>query len=600
MHLLKTRFFLGFFCVTFCASCSFAQLADSKKEDGASTQKSIQAISQDIDAYLILKDPLSAIDLCKKGLELAPADPRLLVQQIKALRKLRDKRGLIHHFSALKELNPKLSSTPELCEELAWGILEWGARSDQEMIKQMALIGSALSRQSEGVRVLEKALYDPSFRVRALATFLVQSARDAQLEKALTERLYIEPEGSIRLLIIEALGNVGGEKALAALKRFMAEDIVPHIEKSAAQKALVHLTKSESSEQVIVSLKAKEPNLRAYGCLLAMHLDMQALLPHVSKLFQDPDHTVRLLALFAASSLCQDSSPSVSYEGYNTVFSEVKKALKDRHPDVQLMAAKLLLPKGDKEATAVLKKWLYAEHLDFSRKAASLIKSSGKSGLALAHAGFLELDDLEVKVLLAQALLIQRKEVESAGQFLSQLILKPAPFLGENMTYGLFEAIASNRSNNPFMASSQDLSARLSLIDLVVASGYSQAYALVEPFLQSQKWGSIFGVASMLMKEEPSFAIDKISEFLDHKNLHVRAQAAMVCTALRGDEKARLVLEDVFKDPKASRELKLHALEALMHRPGKRDAQFFIESLSTPYEVLQLALAGCILTTLNH
>jgi len=599
MYVLKAPFKISIFSTFFLVWACFGQ---SDKEVNLETHKehniqAVQATAEDIDAYLILKDPLSAIDLCKKGLELDPESPRLLTQQIKALRRLRDKNGLIHQFNILKKSHEHLTAQPILCEELAWGILEWGAQSNQEAVKQMALIGSALSRQSEGVRILEKALYDPSLRVRYLATLLVQSARDAQLEKALIERLYIESEGAIRLLTIEALGSIGGEKALVALKRFMTQQTTSYTEKSAAQKALIHLTKSESSDEIIASLKAKEPDLRAYGCILAMHLDMRSLLPEIVKLFKDPSHTVRLSALFAACSLSQNSAPG---EESNSVLSEVKKALKDRHPDVQLVAARLLIPEKDKEAVAVLKKWLYAEHLDFSRKAASIIKSCGKSAQDLAQAGFLELDDLEVKVLLAQALLIQRKEVESAGQFLSDLILKQAPVLSEQATYGFFEAIVPSSCANPFMALSQDLGARLSLIDLVVASGYSQAYALIEPFLQSQKWGSIFGIASMLMKEEPSFAIDKISEFLDHKNLQVRAQAAMVCTALRGDEKARGVLEEVFKNPKASRELKLHALEALMHCPGKRDTHFFIESLSTPYEVLQLALAGCILSALNH
>lgn len=553
-------------------------------------------ICSKVDALLILKDPLSADALCARGLKKWPESRELISRALSAKRKMRDKEGLLEHYKAHIASNPSLKGNVALTEELCWGLIEWGSAASQEAHRQMALISAAISMQSEGVLLLEKALENPSYNVRGLAIYLCRALRDVRLEKALIQRLTREVDGELRLLTIEVLSEIGGVNALSALKQMIASDGAPDIEKKMAQRALLQMHRLERKEEVQDALRSNSPELRAYGARLAMHLKCTEAISRLKELAQDPFSSVRIEALQTLAALQE-------FEDLTESASSIKEllvaALEDRNPSVQMMAARQLIADVPK-AKEVLRRWLFCENLERSRQAASVLYASGSYGLDLAKEGWQKCSDLEVKMVLSQALLAYRTSVDEVGTFLKSALIESSAYLGEKNVLGAFEVIAPSEATNPISGKSEDLNARLKLIDLIIASGYKAADELLRPFLESRQWGSIFGIASLMVKREPEYALSKIAEFLDDERLHIRAQAAIICSALKADPKAAEVLKEVFYNPKASRELKLRALEGLMHFPAKRDISFFIEALSTPYEVLQLVLAGCILSSLNH
>ena len=553
-------------------------------------------VTSQIDALLILKDPLSANALCSRALKKWPENTGLIERALTAKRKMRDKEGLLDHYISKIHDNPGLKANIALTEELCWGLIEWGSSSSQEAHRQMALISAAISMQSEGVLLLEKALENPSYAVRGLAIYLCRAMRDSRLENVLIRRLSEEVDGGLRLLIIEVLSEIGGVNAHSALKAMIGSDIPPHIERKTAQKALLQMHRLERKEEVKSALDATSPELRAYGARLAMHLKCIEALPRLKELAKDPFASVRTEALYALGAFQEFSELGDESHDIKELLSA---ALDDHNPSVQMMAARLSIAENPK-AKKVLSHWLFSENLERSRQAAGALSASGPFGIDLVKEGFQKSSDLEVKMILSQTLLAHRTWVDEAGGFLKGALVGSSAYLGEKRAFGAFDVIAPSSYTNPLNAKSEDLNARLKLIDLILASGYHAADELLRPFLESRQWGSIFGIATLMIKREPEYALSKIAEFLDDERLHIRAQAAIICSTLKADPKAAGVLKEVFYNPKASRELRLHALEALMHFPAKRDINFFLEALSTPYEVLQLVLAGCILSSLNH
>lgn len=575
-----------------------AEISESEHTCPSLNQEGLspEDLCSQIDAFLILKDPLSADALLARALGKWPQNEALIKRAITAKRKMRDKEGLLDHYISKVFSNPTLKESVDLTEELCWGLIEWGCASSQEAHKQMALISAAVSMQSEGVLLLEKALENPSYNVRGLAIYLCRALRDSRLEKVLITRLGEELDGELRLLIIEVLSEIGGVGAHSALKQMINSGLAPDIEKKMAQKALVQMHRLERKEEVKSALEATSPEVRAYGARLAMHLGSVEAIGQLKKLTKDPFAGVRLEALYALGAL-QEFETSTSESA--SIRELLVGALGDRNPSVQMMAARLMISEEPK-AKDVLKHWLFSENLERSRQAAGVLFSCGSYGLDLAKEGWEKCIDTEVKMILGQALLACRTLVHEVGEFFKVTLVGSSAYLGEKKVLGAFGVIAPSAHINPISAKSEDLNARLKLIDLIIASGYEAAGELLRPFLESRQWGSIFGIATLMIKREPEYALNRIAEFLDDERLYIRAQAAIICSALKADPKAAKVLKEVFYDPQASRELKLYALEALMHFPAKRDINFFLEALSTPYEVLQLVLAGCILSSLNH
>lgn len=539
----------------------------------------------DARAYMLLGDPRSALRLIDKELQKNPSDD-LVRAKVEALAQMHDKTKLLSYFAALPEESKR---DEKLLDHLAWGIIHVAAKSQSEHLRRMALVCSAMSRRERGVLVVEQMLSDSSVQLRAMAAYFSGMLRDERLACSLTKRLTVEKSGLVRPEMIRALGEMRARMALPCLKELMADSSVTEEES-----ALLRLSCEQIGDRVEKSLyRAKAPAVRAHGATLAALENRLEDFDAVAKLCKDSQREVRASALFALYALAYEP------EKIARVKALAEEALEDVHADVQLIAAKVLMPYGEPKAAKKLLELIGSKRRLVARKAAGVFAASGANAAPFFKEAYAKSNDPLVRLNLSLGMLLHNKEQAVAAEAIEEVLSQPHLKLARSEIGSAGSFYVERLGAFDFQAEEMDLMERLSLLDRLAHIDERKAKAHVTSLLRPRQWGSLFAVANSLLKQKPDLALELVASHLENPDWAIRTQAALLLVHLRGEPKAREVLIQAFDDPKAPRSSKLAILEGMLQVDGRASIAFFTSLLTQPYEALQVAAAGCMICALD-
>lgn len=545
----------------------------------------LSAPLDDARAYMLLGDPRSALRTLNTALE-KKNDEALICAKVEALAQMQDRSKLLAYFAGLPET---LKKDEKILDHLAWGIVNMAAKSPSEHVRRMALICSAMSRREQGVLVVEKMLSDSSAQLRAMAAYFSGMLRDGRLAKLLGNRLMQENSGLVRPEMIRALGQMRARSALPALKQLMADPSVTEEES-----ALLRLSCEQIGDQVEKSLyTAAAPGLRAYGATLAALEDRIEDFDVIAKLCDDPQREVREAALFSLYTL--------SYEpGKIEQFKKIaREHLNDSHSDVQLIAAKVLMPYGEPQAVDKLLELTGSKLQLMARRAAGVFAASGEKAAPFFQEAYAQSHDPIVRLNLSLGMLLHNQEKDIAASAIEAILAQPHIKLARTEIGSAGSFYIERLGAFDFQAEEADLMERLALLDRLAHINENKAKLHVMTLLKPRQWGSLFACAGALLKQQPDLALELVASHLNNPDWAIRTQAALLLVHLRGDPKAREVLIKAFDDPKAPRSAKLAILEGMLQVDGRECLPFFTSLLAQPYEALQVAAAGCMICALD-
>jgi len=539
----------------------------------------------DARAYMLLGDPRSALRVIEKELQKSPSETLICVK-VEALAQMQDKAKLLEYYSSLPEESKK---DEKLLDHLAWGIVHSAANSPSEHLRRMALVCSAMSRREKGVLVVERMLSDTSAQIRAMAAYFSGMLRDERLARSLTKRLRLEKSGLVRPEMIRALGEMRARIALPALKELMADSSVTEEEG-----ALLRLSCEQIGDRAEKSLyTAKAPALRAHGATLAALEDRMEDFDAIAALCKDSQREVRASALFALYTLAYEPDKIERFK------SIAKEGLSDVHPDVQLIASKVLMPYGEPSAVEKLLELIGSKRRLIARKAAGVFAASGEKAAPFFKEAHAKSHDPLVRLNLSLGMLLHNQEKSVAAEAIKAVLANPQLKLARSDIGSAGSFYVERLGAFDFQAEEIDLMERLSLLDRLAHIDEKKARAHVTDLLKPRQWGSLFAVASSLLKQQPDRALELVASHLENPDWAIRTQAALLLVHLRGDPKARQVLIKAFDDPKAPRSAKLAILEGMLQVDGRDSIDFFASLLTQPYEALQVAAAGCMICALD-
>lgn len=540
----------------------------------------------DARAYLLLGDPRSALQVIDKELQKNPSDA-LVRAKVEALAQMQDKEKLLGYFASLPDESRK---DEKLLDHLAWGIVNVAAKSPSEHLRRMALVCSAMSRREKGVLIVERMLSDPSAQLRGMAASFCGMLRDERLARRLSKRLGLEKSGLVRPEMIRALGAMRARSALPALKELMTDSSVTEEEV-----ALLRLSCEEIGDRAEKSLfTAKAPALRAHGATLAALEDRLEDFDAIAKLCKDAQREVRASALFALYTLAYDA------EKKERLKKIALEGLEDVHADVQLIAAKVLMPYGEPKAAQKLLELSCSKRQHLARKAAGIFAASGERAAPFLKEAYAKSQDPLVRLNLSLGILLHNKDQGVAAEAIEEVLSRPHLKLARSDIGSAGSFYIERLGAFDFQAEEVDLMERLSLLDRLAHIDEKRARVHVPNLLKPRQWGSVFAVAGSLLKQQPDLALELIASHLNNPDWAIRTQAALILVHLGGDPKARRVLIEAFDDAKAPRSAKLAILEGMLQVDGRESIEFFTSLLAQPYEALQVAAAGCMICALDR
>ena len=181
----------------------------------------------------------------------------------------------------------------EILEEMAWGIIEKGAKGAAPETRAMALITASMGNDARGVEILLKNSGDSHRLIRVLVVEFAAHFRDEALQEMVAQRLRIEKDILVRIALLQAVGSMKIEHLENELLQVLENDRSLAEEKSAAIASLVDL-KDPNRSEIQKLIQSPRAALRMLGArLIEVSEEADLLTP----LLKDSHAEVRKAAL---------------------------------------------------------------------------------------------------------------------------------------------------------------------------------------------------------------------------------------------------------------------------------------------------------------
>jgi HEAT repeat protein len=542
-----------------------------------------------IQAHLLIEDVKSAAREGEIALLNHPEDPLVCEWAIRSFAASGEEGKMISAWNSLKSINPMRSLDQTLLEKMCWGILKKGKEGKGLSTQLIALIGAALTQDSEAVPFLLDGLRHPNAQLREISVELAAHYGDYPLRQELARLFREESVLDVRLCVFRAVALLQMEEFLPQLIQCVANPKTGAKEKAVAIEAIVHMRDHVSKEELQIIASSKRSGLRELACEVIAYCQLNEESSLLIPLLHDSQPEVCAAALRTWGILRKEITPEITH-----------LALESIDPLVGITASWIWLIADPIQSEAAMTKWLEHEHPHVRALAASAVAKAGNYGIPLAKKMVERTQDPFVKANLALALAGQRESVEKVCSLLEECLQNNEKWMfSENHLFETLEK--STLSHKPAIPNYPEVvnqSVRLELLNLLAILDSPHALEAIKCFLKERKWGVTGLAAEMLLGEGDEKAIDFVRELLSDPDHEVRLEAALVLATWGKDPSAASTLLEVY--PQADRQLKIKILESL-GRIGDRNAiPFLIERLKEPSLILRMIAASVLLQTLNH
>ncbi len=548
--------------------------------------------------HLLIEDQRAAVREAKEVLSRFPLSQKAHFSLIEALSARGEEVEAWESWQHLSHLFPDVKTDRHLLETIAWGVLTKAESAASLSIRMNALIGAALTRDVKAIPLLLKALKSSSAQVRSIAVKLSASYADLPLKEELTRLLKEEKVWYVRQEVIQVVGQLRIESTKPFLQEIICNPKTLAEEKAAALIALVRIYDTVSSEDLQVFTKSNRAGLRQLGTALIAHIDSLDNVHLLIPLLKDTSADVRESSLLALGLLRAN-------EALGKPVSEwISPLLNDVHPSVAITAAWASLLLGEKRGEEVLRKWLHDENDHLRRLSSSALASSGPYGVSLSLQELRTAQDPYVRVNLSLGLIGQRTQVEECCQVIAGILEtdQDALWMWDQFSHPLFRSLAPSQVSHvehiPHYPAVVDQMTRLELLSVLSIVKYKKAQKLMRHFLKTRA-STVTGAAAMtLLQEGDEEDLSAIEALLDDPDEKIRIQAALILGIFGSDPRVVKVLQEAY--PLASREMKVHILEALARIGSVESIPFLLEIFKEPFQLLRVVAASALIQCLYH
>lgn len=483
-------------------------------------------------------------------------------------------------------------------EMLAWGVLNKGGASNQAMIKLNALIGASMTRDAKAIPLILDALRGTNSMFRSIAVGLAAAYGDLPLQEEIARLLKEEKVWHVRLELIKSAGQLRMKETKSTLIDIIAHPRTLAEEKAASIISLVNMYESVGDKELASLVRGNRAGLRELACQIVSHLNLKDKVDMLLPLLNDAHPSVRIsmlntLALLGIKEV--EQKPLMKN-------ASIQRLLKDQVPEVAITAAWLAIRNGDARGEEILQKWILNGEGQYARLAAGALATTGKNGVKLSKKLLKRSYNPYIQTTLSLGLIGQRDSVALACKVIDKHLSLTEKWMWDTAYNPLFRSLAPSKVPHtpqiPNYPKVVDQLTRIELLQTLCVMQYPQAQEAMKGFLQTNTWGAVGAAASTLLQEGDEEALEIIRSLLKDPDEKVQIQAALILALLGGDKTAVEVLKSAY--PRASREIKMHILEALAKVGDPGTIEFLLERLNEPFQVLRVVAATAIIQCLYH
>jgi HEAT repeat protein len=548
-----------------------------------------------LQSFYLLRDDGLAIEAADMAVQQYPRSLGIYVSAMRIYAHAGDETKMMQLLHIYSRQFPADSYPRNLLEEMAWGIIQKGARATTPMTRAVAIIAAALGNDAKGVDILEKHLEDPHRVIRLLSVEFASKFRDAKLQEAVLRRLGEEKDYEVKMALLVAAGAMHITETKPLLLRILENARTSADEKTSAIISLVTLYDTADRKEVERFVKHPQAALRVMAAALIRINERAEDTDLLIGLLSDSHAEVRKAALEALGDMQIDTVRNVP------VLEHVRPLTQDMNSDVAITAAWALMLQAPDEGQAHLEPWLKSATAEERQYAAAALAGAGKYGFPLTLNAFQESEDDCVKVNLGLALIQQGIKPEWGAQALYQAVsLKNKKWMTKNL--GRFMAITpcevSHRADIPNYPEVISQTTRLELLNQLALLHHPLAQQAIQSFLQERPWGVSGAASALLLTEGDEEALGLIRNLLKDPSEKIRLQAALILGLWGADPEALSTLQALY--PAVTRAKKEQILEALGHIGEHSALPFLVHCMEEPCPTLRIIAASAILQTLYH
>ncbi|NGX47501.1 MAG: hypothetical protein K1000chlam3_00876 [Chlamydiae bacterium] len=558
----------------------------------------MQEATKRVHTHLLIDDPISAIREAEQYLLSYPDSKALRLALIKSLCLAGKEIEALEEWKTLSVEHEDLLQDRTALEMLAWGVLNKGETSNQLAIKINSLIGASMTRDAKAIPLILEGLRGTNSMVRALSVGLAAAYGDLPLQEELARLLKEETVWSVRLELIKAAGQLRMKETKQRLLEIISHPRTLAEEKVAAIVSIVNMYDSIEDKELASLVRSNRAGIRELACQIISHLNLHDKVSMILPLLSDAHPSVRISTLntFALLRVKEiDGKPLMQKE-------QVTRLMNDHIPEVAITASWLAILQGDKRGERNLRKWILKGEEKYARLAAGALAVSGKRGVTLSKSMLKKSKNPYVQSTLALGLIGQREAIDLACMTIDKHFSITEKWMWDTMHNPLFRSLAPSKVSHvvqiPNYPSVVNQMTRIELLQILCIMGYKGAQQAVKGFLQADTWGPVGAAAATLLQEGDDEALDVVRALLEDPEEKVQIQAALILALLGGDKQAVSVLKEAY--PNASREIKLHILEAIAKTKDEDAIAFLLERLNEPFQVLRVVAATAIIQCLYH
>jgi len=551
--------------------------------------------AREVQAHLLIHDPLSACDKAREGLKLYQDNTVLWEAYISALSEAGFEKEMTLAWQHYSEQFPNPHENRKLIENMAWGVIQKASYSHAPMIRIYALLGAFYGKDARGVHILNRLLKDSNTLIRLAAIQLSSRLNDASLCDTIAASYYSEKCAENRIELIKAIGAMKIKSLKPQLVALLSNQKSSAEEKAAAIQSIINLMDTVERQELINLTSSPRAGLRLLACQAVAHFDLQKDLDLILPLLNDNSSEVRAAVLQLLGILRVDQ---VQGEKIAAIASS---RLKDGNPLVALSAAWLLTIHDPENGQKAFLPWFSNGKQELRVLAAAVLGSCGKYAFPLIQNVFTVSTDKFVKLNLAHALLVNRVDSTDASTVLFEAINDQNEKLDweEN---GIFRSIiksenryTDNPEENP-VALSQLV--KLELLNMLALIKFPKTQEAVISFLKQKEWGISGMAAALLLTEGDESAVDIVRGLLNYPVFKVRIQAAIILALWGQGEDAVQTLQEAYAG--ADRDIKERILEAIGRVHSPASIPFLLKQLQEPSQKLRIIAACALLECLYN
>ncbi|NGX55832.1 MAG: hypothetical protein K1060chlam5_00061 [Candidatus Anoxychlamydiales bacterium] len=550
---------------------------------------------QRINNHILIEDYESALQEAKLALK-NKNSKELKAKYIYTLALNEDDLKAIQELKSLYKKDSSFLKNHDLLEGLAFEIINKGSKSMQFQTRLTSLIGAYLTRDVNGVKVINQALKDSNAVIRSIALQLASSYMDEPLKNEVRKLMDNEKLWLVKLEVIKAIGQMKIEDQEKKIEDILTSDKSTYEEKSFAIKAYVNIFDSISKDKIKTLSNSGKASLRELSCILASHFNVKEVEDIVLNLLDDPISDVRIAALNA---ICFSYLDTID----NKKLKE-KLLIKTSDSDykVAITANYIAILKDFEFGKKKILEFIKKDSLEIKRMAASAISRCINKCPNLAYEVMQKEKDDFVKANIAIGFIGIRENVKASLDIIYNLLENDKQmWMIDSSKNPNFEVLSPSTIRHvdhiPNYPEAIDQMTRLNLLAMLCVLEDARALDAIKHFLKKESWGITGFAAATLLKEGDEKALDTVKEAMNGDDNTIKVQSALVLALLGKDPSVIETLQNAYFT--ADHEMKIHILEAIAHISSKESIEFLVKVLEEPFQILRVIAASALIQCIN-